>query len=129
MTGIFLLSLAYILGFYFFLNPPVSEAEFLLKSSPVTQKPISLTQTLSSPDDNLLIFEPDLLIQGKTAPHTIVILSTNEDDQILQSGNFGDFSASIKLDKGVNNLSTTVFDNSGTSKTEYRTIYYSTEKI
>lgn len=96
---------------------------------PVTSEPVSLTLNLSSPEDNSLVFSEDLLIQGKTSPKAVVILSTNSSDLLLEPTPQGDFSVSVKLQPGLNLLSINAFDQAGIQKTENRTIYYSEEKI
>lgn len=128
MIFVFLLALVYIAGLYFILNPAIKN-NTLIKSTPVTSPPVSLTFNLSNPDDNLLVFDADLLIQGKTSPNAIVLLSSNENDKILEINNQGEFSTTLKLESGVNNLIISTFDNSGSSKTEKRTVFYSEEKI
>lgn len=96
---------------------------------PVTSAPVSLTLNLSNPDNDLLVFDSDLLIQGKTSPGATVIISSNEDDQVLEVNNQGEFSTTLILESGVNKLTVSSFDNSGSNKSEDRTIYYSKEKI
>ena len=116
------------LGYKYYL--PAQKTPIALTAiNPVTSKPVSLTLDLSSPDDNLLVFDPDILIQGKTIPAATVILSLDDTDQILPTDDQGNFSKTIKLQNGVNQFTVQVFDNLGNTKSESRTIYYSTEKI
>lgn len=128
MTTLLLLGLGFVLGLYFFIYQDQSNKSPEV-AGPVTSEPVSLTFTLSAPDDNLLVFDPDILIAGKTSPHAFVILSTNQDDLSLETTSAGDFSTSIKLQPGLNFFKVTVFDEAGNSKEDNRTVYYSTEKI
>lgn len=112
---------------YFFLNNTPKSAP-VLSQGPVTSEPVSLTLALTNPDDNILVFSSDLLIQGTTSPNSTVLISS-DDDQIIQADSKGNFSSSIKVSEGVNQLEVTAFDNQGNSKSEVRTVYYSTEKI
>ena len=128
LSIIFLLSLGYLGGIYFLLNQPFERFE-QKEWNPVTSLPVSLTLNLSSPDNNLLVTNPDLLIAGKTTPGAIVILSSHTNDLVLEPTKTGDFSTTIKLQTGLNNLTVSVFDNLENSKSEERTIYYSKEKI
>ncbi len=115
---------------YYFYNQINSQSTTSLQNfSPVTQEPVSLTLNLSSPDDNSLVFSEDLLIQGKASPKTVVILSTNTQDYLLEPNKQGDFSITVKLQEGLNLLSVNAFDNLGNNKSENKTIYYSEEKI
>ena len=100
-----------------------------LSIQPVTSEPVSLTLDLSSPNDNLLVFDPDLLIQGATTPGAIVITSINNNNYVLDINSKGEFSSTIKLTEGVNQIMLSAFDSVGNGKTESRTIYYSKEKL
>lgn len=124
------LGLSLIVGVWFYLQKePNVNNSYLGNNNPVTSEPVSLTLDLGSPDDNQLVFNNDLLIQGTTLPHAIVIVSTNKNDIVVESGDNGDFSADLKLLPGVNQFSVTAFDDSGNTKIEKRTVYYSTEKL
>lgn len=115
-------------AFYFVVNPPMDKTSAELSGSPVTSEPVSLILNLSSPDDNLMVSSPDLLVSGKTSPGATVLLSANNSDQILDT-NKGDFSATVKLTTGVNEFQIAAFDDLGNSKEEQRTVYYSKEKL
>ncbi|MFH0936975.1 MAG: hypothetical protein V1808_01635 [Candidatus Daviesbacteria bacterium] len=128
MLVIFLVSLVYITALYFLLNPKPVE-NYLTSGFPVTTKPVSLTLNLTNPDDNLLVFDSDLLIQGKTSPNSSVVISLDDQDLVSQISKDGDFSTTVKLQSGVNYIMVAVFDGEENSKTESRTVYYSTEKL
>ncbi|KKS64487.1 hypothetical protein A3A14_03890 [Candidatus Daviesbacteria bacterium RIFCSPLOWO2_01_FULL_43_38] len=128
MLGIFITGLLVLGGLYLFLNQETLKKQEV-GISPVTSEPVSLTLNLSSPDENLLVFEPDILIQGKTTPNSIVLLSATDKDIAVDTTPDGNFSLTLKLKQGLNNLNLTVFDPQGNSKSENRTVYYSTEKI
>lgn len=128
MVVVFLLGLGSIVGVYLIVNPKNNNNP-LISEGPVTSEPVSLILNLTSPDDNTLVFDSDLLIQGQVSKGSFVLLSLNEEDQILDTSDKGDLSKTIKLEDGVNKIMVTVFDNLGNSKTEKRTVFYSTEKI
>lgn len=126
-----LIATGYILSLKYLSVPPKGDKNGLYGSTgqPVTREPISLTLNLNSPDDNLLVYSPNLLVQGKTLSNIVVILSQNQEDLILQSSLAGDFSTTITLAEGVNQFNVAVFDDKGNSKIESRTIFYAKEKI
>lgn len=128
-----MLSMLIIAGGYFiwvyFLSNPNSGQENKLLYNPVTQEPVSLTLNISSPDQNSLVFSEDLLVQGKTSSNAVVFLSLNDNDLVLETNSKGDFSQTIKLQKGANQIYISAADSAGNTKGETRTIYYSTEKI
>lgn len=130
MFFLLLLGLGFLAGLYLFLNPnKLATPADLISTGPVTSEPVSLTLNLSSPNDNILVFDPHILVQGKTIPKAIVILSSNSDDETLNVDNDGNFSTTIKLKEGVNEIDVASFDNLGNSKEEKRMIYYSPEKV
>lgn len=141
---IFLFGLAAISGFFLYTNPkalqnlsfaqlfqafPKTEQSSLISSTPVTSEPVSLSLNINNPDNNLLVFESDLLISGKTSPNTTLVLSLDKEDWVGNIDNLGNFSDTAKLKEGVNHLVVTVFDSQGNSKSESRTIYFSKEKL
>ncbi|MDO8570545.1 MAG: hypothetical protein Q7R97_03090 [Candidatus Daviesbacteria bacterium] len=128
MCLIFLIGLGYIFALYSILNPPVPK-ENLITSQPVTREPVSLTLTVTNPNDNSLVFNEDLLISGKASLGSIVIISSEDDDTIVNPKQDGTFSLTYKLNQGVNKLTIASIDESGNIKQENRMIYYSKEKI
>lgn len=109
------------------MNPP-QKAPLLFKD-PVTTAPVSLTLNLTGPDDNKLVYEPELLIHGQSTPNATVLLSSENSDEIISTDQVGNFSKLLKLDKGINTIIVSAFDTYGNAKTEKRTIYYSTDKL
>lgn len=124
VTGvIFALSLNYILNMQY--KQPVSR--FLI--GPITTTPKSLIMNLDQPDDNILVFDPSLIVSGTTAPDADVLISTDTQNIVIKSKKDGSFSTVINLDSGLNQLKVSVFDTTGDSRVSDRTIFYSKEKI
>lgn len=111
------------------LNSADENLSNVLGSGPVTRKPVGVSLNISSPDDNILIFSPDLLVQGKTNPEAVILVTTDNNDQTINVGPDGSFSTTLKLKEGVNNLLISAFDSLGNSQVEKRTIYYSTDQL
>ncbi len=119
---------AFLTALHLFVNPkanPITSENY----QPVTSKPVSVTLDLSSPDDDLLVFDNNLLVSGKTTPGALVLITLNDENQMIMASNNGDFSLTVKLGPTVNQLAVSSFDNSGNYKSESRTIYYSVEKL
>lgn len=129
MLTILIFGIASIVFLYFLLNPRQNPVAFLDNYQPVTSLPVSLNLDISSPDDNLLLFDGDLLISGKTVPGALVLITTNDQNLLFNAASDGYFSKTIKLQSGVNQFTISSFDNLGNYKTEFRTIYYSEEKL
>lgn len=121
---IFVFGLHYFLNIY---NPNINPYSSNL--GPVTKAPKSLRLDLDQPDDDTLTFDSSIIISGKTAPNTEVLISTNSLDYVLKSKSDGNFSTIIKLNEGVNQISAAVFDSTGDSRSQERTVFHSKEKI
>lgn len=118
-----------LIGFYYYFTTNQSKPETSTLFTPVTSEPVSLNFNLSSPEDNLLTFSSDLLIQGKAISGATVILSLDSGEKILEQNSKGDFSTTVKLKEGLNIINIFVFDSSGQTKSLTRTVYFSKEKI
>lgn len=97
--------------------------------NPVTKEPVSLFLEVASPDDEVLVYEDNIVVSGKTGPDATVIISNQDSDAGLQASKEGQFSKVFQLSPGPNILEITVFDSEGNSKTVTRSIYYSVEKL
>ena len=123
------LSLLFLGFLYYILNqnqPPQKSLELYF---PVSSKIVSLTLEIEQPADNTLTFQKDLLLTGKTAPFSKVLITTNTNDLIIDSKKDGSFSTVLELEEGVNYIETTVVNLKGDGKKDDRTVFYSEEKI
>lgn len=120
--------IALIAGLYFFINQiPLKPKHLSL--NPVTEKPNTLTLELKSPGEDLLTYDSTILVSGKTAPLSNVLVSTETQDTVVESKKDGNFSLDFTLDLGLNEITITVFDKTGDSRSTARTVFYSKEKI
>lgn len=127
---ILVISLIFLGLLHYLVNIQYQENQvFSLKRGPVTRPPATLTLEVSSPDENSLVFEPQILISGKTLPNLQVIISSEYEDIITQVKPDGRFSADFPLKEGVNNIEVVVFDRDGEQKFLKRLVFYSKEKI
>lgn len=126
ITGlVFLASLYYILDVQY----QVSDKLYSPSGGPVTTAPVSLTLDLQQPDEDSLVFKTPLLLIGKTAPNSSVLITDENDDQVIVSKSDGSFSATLALNAGVNKITVVVFDATGEQRSTERTVYYSQEKL
>lgn len=128
MLVFFLLGAFLILYLYLNLNfqKPINP---LISYSPVTTKKEQIFLKLSSPDDESLVFDSDLLVQGKTAPGVQVILSIGDLDLPVDLNKEGEFAQTVNLSEKQNQIYVTAFDKEGNNLTEKRSVYYSVEKL
>lgn len=129
MTLILIISLAFLTGIYYILNIQHVKPQNLFSNGPVTTAPRTLRLDVDQPVDDLLTFQSSTIVSGKTAPGTKVLITTDTEDFVIKSTGNGSFSTVLNLDEGVNNIMIVVFDPTGDSKSNERTIYYSKEKI
>lgn len=121
--------LIFIFGIYYILNIQYKQESNRLLLGPVTTAPKSLRIDLDQPDDNLLVFDPSIIVSGKTAPNNEVLIFTDTQDLVINAKSDGTFSTILNLDEGINRITTIVFDSQGDSRSAERTVFYSKEKI
>lgn len=129
MTLILLFGLGFIFAIHYIVNIQYRPQTNRLLSGPVTTPPKSLRIDLEQPDDNLLVFDPSLIISGKTAPNNQVLIFTDTQDFVIKTKPDGKFSAILNLDEGINRVTAVVFDVLGDSRSIERTVFYAKEKI
>ncbi len=129
---ILIAGLVFLGGLYYILNEgnlPFFNSHNLNNYTPVTSEPISFNLEVTNPEDDLLTFDKNIVISGKTAPEATVIISGNNFDTGSPASQKGDFSEVVTLTTGPNIIKITAFDESGNSKTVLKNVYYSEEKI
>lgn len=100
-----------------------------IQYSPVTQEPSSFNLDLNAPDDDLLSFDPNILVSGKSAPFASIIITDADQTIGTDANSNGDFSQIITLKEGPNVLTVTAFDKDGSSKALKKLVYYSKEQL
>ena len=79
-----LIGFAIFLGYYAFNIPAAIKPVPNPSIGPVTKEPTTLTLELFSPDDNSLVFQPDLVISGKTSTQSAVLISSEDSDVVIK---------------------------------------------
>ncbi len=126
---ILIVGLIFLGGLYYILNIQYKTSSDPFSAGPVTSKPKSFTLTLDQPADETLSYQVSILLSGKTSPRLQVLISTDTDDQVMESKSDGSFSVTLNLDEGVNNIKVAVFDLTGDIRETERLVYYSKEKL
>lgn len=121
--------LIFLVGLYYILNIQYQPSKNRFLSGPVTSLPKTLRIELDQPDDDALVFDPQIIVSGKTGSNLQVLISTDSSDLVVKSDPSGKFSTVLGLDNGPNNIKVVVFDQSGDSRSTERNVYYSKEKI
>jgi hypothetical protein len=89
----------------------------------------AVTLTLTSPEDEAFTSTNTITVSGKTTPSATVVLTYEGEEQILQADLAGNFSTTVNLIAGYNQITATSFDKSGQSSSQSITVTYSTAKI
>ncbi len=126
---ILIIGLIFLGGLYYILNIQYQKPKGLFSNGPLTTLPKTLTLDLDQPGNDSLTFQSALLVSGKTAPLTEVLIFTASDNLVIKSRKDGSFSTEINLDEGENKITAVVFDQTGDSRSAERSIYYSKEKL
>ncbi len=82
---------------------------------------------VSEPKDEVLTNKRTLSIKGTTNPGNTIVISTNLEDVQVKPSQDGNFSVTIDIDAGANQVVTRALDSSGNSAQDIRTVTYSTE--
>lgn len=130
--GILLIGLFYLGVLYFFLNE--GKIFCCVNSSlkdyiPVTTTPSSFSLEINSPDDEAAVFEKSIVISGTSSPLATIIIASSSETVGLETSNKGEFSKVFSLNPGLNLITITAFDQNGNKKQDFRTVYYSQEKL
>lgn len=109
---------------------PQSSTSATPAASPVPSQPIStLALSFTSPEDESLVSKSTVVVEGKTAPNSVVALYYDLGDQFVSSDSAGKFTATVPLDTGYNFITATAYDDHGNTATKDLTITYTTQKI
>ncbi|TSC84108.1 MAG: polymorphic outer membrane protein [Microgenomates group bacterium Gr01-1014_16] len=109
--------------------PTVVPSESRDEVGPTPSFPVTVTLTVTSPEDESLVNKDTVTITGKTAPGATVTILSEIGEVIVAPDNSGNFTADIKLEGGYNNITITAFDSTGNSNSQTLTITYTTAKV
>ena len=84
---------------------------------------------VSEPKDESLTSNRTLTIKGSTNPENLIVVSTNQEDVEGKPTQDGDFSVTIDIDTGANEIITRSIAPDGSSAEDIRTVTYSTDEF
>jgi hypothetical protein len=118
------------LAFYFYQSTktvsPSNTTVVNPRSPSPTPKP-TIYLTLQSPNDEIVVDNKTLKINGKTNPGATIMIATASDQEVIQPTQMGDFSTTTTLDNGENLIKIFVVLPDGETESLQRTVTYSTE--
>jgi hypothetical protein len=98
--------------------------------------PPEITETfllnITQPENEAIVTEKKITIEGKTTKGAIVIISSPVEDQVFEASGEGKFALPITLEEGLNNIAISAYYTSGTEineKLETRAVTYTQEEL
>lgn len=108
--------------------PPSKIKKIKILSPAPSPKP-SIYLTIKTPEDEKVVGKKVVVVSGTTAKDaTIVVLSPVDQDVVNPAGT-GDFSTTINIDDGQNNIEITTISPNGEETRVTRTVTFSTEEF
>lgn len=111
---------------------PSSKNQTIVIQTQISNSPTPNAQNfliVENPKDESVTETKTITISGKTAPKATIIVSTENNDQVINAAANGDFTLTNVIDNGTNILQITAIFEDGEEKKVTRTVTYSTESF
>ena len=124
-----------VIGGLWWTNKATTEESLNITPTPVLEQPptlipvSSLSLEIISPEDEIIIEEEKITLEGKTAPESVVVVIYPEGENIVEADEEGNFETEITLVGGANEIKVTAYDEEGNQAEKSLTLVYSTAKI
>jgi len=124
-----------VIGGLWWTNKATTEESLNITPTPVLEQPPTLTSAPSlsleiiSPEDESIIEEEKITLEGETAPESVVVVIYPEGENIVEADEEGNFETEITLVGGANEIKITAYDEEGNQAEKNLTLVYSTAKI
>jgi len=99
------------------------------EASPSPNPSANSVLVISSPEDESLSESATVTIKGQTIPNSDLVFFSEKSETFLKSDARGEFSTSVNLETGYNQLKIIVIDASGVEYSVERLVTYTTSKI
>ena len=90
-------------------------------------EPTDFGLTIAKPAQDDVVTEASIAVTGITSPNSWVVISSEEEDFIIQSDEKGAFEQNVELTGGINYIIVSAFDDDGNSTNEIVRVIYSSE--
>lgn len=108
---------------------PSTKTKTISISSPTSTPIPSVFLTVDRPRDEEVSDKKIITISGKTAPSAIIVISTQSTDQVITPASNGNFSTTLIIDDGENEIEITSIAPNGEEARIVRTVTYSIESF
>ena len=103
--------------------------EAVMASPTTTAASASISLSLTQPADESLVNSNKVTVTGKTAAGAVVVITDEDNQQIITADDQGNFSKEISLIAGYNEILITAYDKNGNKAEQSVVVTYSTAKI
>ncbi len=110
-------------------NPIVPSPTPLITQAPTLTPALSLPLEIINPENESIIEEEEITLEGKTTPGSVVVVIYSEGENIVEADEEGNFETEITLVGGANEIKITAYDEEGNQAEKNLTLIYSTAKI
>lgn len=101
-----------------------------IKPSPIpTINESAMYLNIDTPQDEAVVDKKILTISGKTIKDATIVVLTNSSDDVINTASNGNFSTTVNLEDGENQISITAISPTGEEETVIKTVTYSTESF
>ena len=110
-------------------NPIIPSPTPLITQAPTLTPALSLPLEIINPENESIIEEEEITLEGKTIPGSVVVVIYPEGENIVEADKEGNFETEITLVGGANEIKITAYDKEGNQVEKNLTLVYSTAKI
>ena len=110
-------------------NPIIPSPTPLITQAPTLTPALSLPLEIINPENESIIEEEEITLEGKTIPGSVVVVIYPEGENIVEADKEGNFETEITLVGGANEIKITAYDEEGNQAEKNLTLIYSTAKI
>ncbi len=111
-----------------FKKKPLTNLPPILNQNQTTPTPAEQVLVLTLPENNQVAREAKITVEGKTKPNSTIVLSTSENDYVVDVDPSGKFEKKIDLTLGPHEIVTTSYLSTGETETVKRIVFYIPEE-
>ncbi len=108
---------------------PASKIKTIKIFSPSPTPKPSIFLTIKTPEDEKVVSKKVVTVSGTTAKDATVVVLSPIDEDVIKPTSSGDFSTTINIDNGQNNIEITAISANGEETKITKTVTFSTEEF
>lgn len=108
---------------------PSSKTQTIKISQPSPTPKPSVFLAIAEPSDETVVGKKVVTISGTTTKDATIVVLSSIDEEVIKPASTGDFSTTINIDDGQNNIEITAISPNGEEARVTRTVTFSTEEF